>query len=432
MPTRVNIRSPYYIKDVSSSSGTSSISIYIYEGTLFTNKPSTAQYSLSKPFIQDGSNYYAVYEIAELIRDYISTEFNGTYNNKPVWVEIDGINGDVTGTATGDDDGEGLDDSSATFQTDNIAAGMVIRNTSSGNTGTGFVVSVESQTKLKLTNESDLSGLVDMFGVGNTYQIYYRPPVFLAYDGYSYFNDGINSTIGNVPILLTANKVYRPSGQAIKIPVNVDFLDQGGGWTYDTYLNGSVVSTEVAGTSRSEDSATMISYIHVGSLFDEIRLFREPVISGTRTEIDQVYIEELDCNKFDEIKLTFYNKYGALQDLWFAGRHTTRLTTKKEEFKSNILDFSALSYDTSKHQHQVFNNQGGEKLVLNTGNVKSEYTEAIKELMLSENVWMTKDSTVFPVKIKSSNMVEKTSVNNKVFNYTVEVEYAFDKIQNVR
>jgi len=432
MPTRVNIRSPYYIKDVSSSSGTSSISIYIYEGTLFTDKPSTAQYSLSKPFTQDGSDYYAVYEIAELIRDYITTEFNGTYNNEPVWVEIDGINGDVTGTATGDDSGEGLDDSSATFQTDNIAAGMVIRNTSSGNPGTGFVVSVESETKLKLTQESDLSGTADMFDSTETYEIFLRPPVFLAYDGYSHFSDGLNSTIGNVPVLLTDNTVYRPSGQSIRIPVNVDYLDQGGGWSYDTYLNGASVSTEVSGTSRSEDSATMINYISVGSLFDEIRLFRDPVISGLRTEIEQVYIEELDCNKYDEIKLTFYNKYGALQDLWFAGKHTTRLKTEQEEFKRASINLGSLSYDTYKHQHETFQKQGIEELVLNTGNVKSEYTEAIKELMLSEKVWMTKDSTVFPVRVTSSNMVERLSVNDKVFNYTVNIEYAFDKIQNIR
>ena len=432
MPTRVNVRSPYYIKDVSSSSGTSSISIYIYQGTLFTSKPSTAQYSLSKPFTQDGSDYYAVYEIAELIRDYITTEFSGTYNNEPVWVEIDGINGDVTGTATGDDSGEGLDDTSATFQTDNIAAGMVIRNTSSGNPGIGFVVSVESQTKLKLTQESDLSGLVDMFGIGNTYEIFYRPPVFLAYDGYSYFEEGINSGIGNEPVLLSSNTVYRGSSQAIKIPVNVDYLDQGGGWTYDTYLDGSVVGTEVTGTSRSEDSATMISYINVGSLFDEIRLFREPVISGIRTEIDRVYIKELDCNKYDAIKLTFYNRYGALQDLFFTAKHIETLTTKQEEYKSNLIDFSTLSYSTTRHQAQTFQKQGKEKITLNTGNVNEDYNEWIKELMLSEKVWMTKDSTVYPIKVTSSNFRERTSVNDKVFNYTIEAEYAFDKVQNIR
>ena len=432
MPTRVNVRSPYYIKDVSSSSGTSSISIYIYQGTLFTSKPSTAQYSLSKPFTQDGSDYYAVYEIAELIRDYITTEFSGTYNNEPVWVEIDGINGDVTGTSTGDNDGEGLDDSSATFQTDNITAGMVIKNTSSGNPGTGFVVSVESETKLKLTDESDLSGFVDMFGIGNTYEIFYRPPIFLAYDGYSYFEEGINSSIGNEPVLLSSNTVYRGSSQAIKIPVNVDYLDEGGGWTYDTYLDGSVVSTEVTGTSRTEDSATMISYINVGSLFDEIRLFREPVISGTRTEIDRVYINEMDCNKYDAIKLTFYNRYGALQDLFFTAKHTETLTTKQEDYKSNLIDFSTLSYSTTRHQSQTFQKQGKEKITLNTGNVNEDYNEAMKELMLSEKVWMTKDSTVYPIKVTSSNFRERTSVNDKVFNYTIEAEYAFDKVQNIR
>lgn len=69
---------------------------------------------------------------------------------------------------------------------------------------------------------------------------------------------------------------------------------------------------------------------------------------------------------------------------------------------------------------------------MNTGIVNEDYSIWLKELMLSENVWMTKNSTVYPIRILSKNLLEKTSINNKTFSYSIEAEYAFEKVQNVR
>ncbi len=75
MSTIINARSPYYIK-VEPATGTlssASMSLYIYSGTFTTDKPGTPQYTISKDII--GSNNYVIYEITELIRDYLNTEY---------------------------------------------------------------------------------------------------------------------------------------------------------------------------------------------------------------------------------------------------------------------------------------------------------------------------------------------------------------------
>jgi hypothetical protein len=64
--------------------------------------------------------------------------------------------------------------------------------------------------------------------------------------------------------------------------------------------------------------------------------------------------------------------------------------------------------------------------------VGEEYNEPMRQLMLSEKVWMTEGSTVYPVNVKTTNFREKTSLNDKAFNYAIELEYAFDKVQNIR
>jgi len=55
--------------------------------------------------------------------------------------------------------------------------------------------------------------------------------------------------------------------------------------------------------------------------------------------------------------------------------------------------------------------------------------------MLSEQVWLEKlDGTddVFPVNVTTQSLQYKTSVNDKLVQYTLNFEYAFDKINNVR
>ena len=96
MATKINIRSPYYVKVSNGSLASATMELFIYTGILTTNKPSTPQYTITKNEIS--TNNYVVYEIAELVRDYLDIEFNGEYDSQTVWVEADielfsGING---------------------------------------------------------------------------------------------------------------------------------------------------------------------------------------------------------------------------------------------------------------------------------------------------------------------------------------------------
>ena len=87
MATKINVRSPFYIKASNASLASASLDLYIYTGVFTTDKPASAQYSITKNEID--SNNYVVFEIAELVRDYIEIEFDGEYDSQCVWVEAD-------------------------------------------------------------------------------------------------------------------------------------------------------------------------------------------------------------------------------------------------------------------------------------------------------------------------------------------------------
>ena len=53
-------------------------------------------------------------------------------------------------------------------------------------------------------------------------------------------------------------------------------------------------------------------------------------------------------------------------------------------------------------------------------------------LFQSENVWIRENNQTLPIKIKDSSFTYKTHLNDKLVNYTVQFEYAFDGINNIR
>jgi hypothetical protein len=138
---------------------------------------------------------------------------------------------------------------------------------------------------------------------------------------------------------------------------------------------------------------------------------------------------ESEC-KFTPYKVTFINKFGVLQDIWFFKRTNEALTTKTEKFKRNII--SNATYNISNHQDKTLTKNGKEKLTLNTGYYPESYNDVFKEMQLSEDCWIEINSQTLPLQVTSSSLAYKTQLNDKIINYTIEVEFAFDTINNVR
>ena len=69
---------------------------------------------------------------------------------------------------------------------------------------------------------------------------------------------------------------------------------------------------------------------------------------------------------------------------------------------------------------------------MNTGYVSEDINTTIEEMFLAENIWLRWESKTLPVNIKSKQYQTKTSLNDKMINHTIEFEFAFNKINNVR
>ena len=86
--SKINVRSPYFINISNYGLASVEVKLYIYSGTKTIARPATATHTLIADAIIYGSSpNIASFEIAELVRDYISNTFNDTYSSRNLWVD---------------------------------------------------------------------------------------------------------------------------------------------------------------------------------------------------------------------------------------------------------------------------------------------------------------------------------------------------------
>ena len=100
MPTtRIKVRSPYYFQvtdeDATYTLATATLEIKAITGLASGLQSAPVLYTLTKSAIGDN----VTFEVSELVRDYIATEFDGTYDNEPLWVNVSATGKDASNNA---------------------------------------------------------------------------------------------------------------------------------------------------------------------------------------------------------------------------------------------------------------------------------------------------------------------------------------------
>lgn len=368
---KINVRSPYYVYFNQSKLTDASLKLWIYTGVQ-GSRPTIPTYTLSARAVNSTINF----EIAELVRDYMTYNADD-YETEIVWVDYE------------------------------------LTKIISGNSSTDAI----SLNK--------------------------------GFYGYGYFQEGINPQ--NDSGLLQSNlTVVKLDDAPVVLPIDSNKVISLQYYSenqevYEKNIVGSILSNKqiqyISNTVNGTDEFADRVYRDSGTFEDSICLYQF-LDSNVTFPVDTIYIELSDGSvsvvkvenisecKYDPYKLSFINKFGALQNLWFFKRSNKQLSTKTEDFKRNTL--SANSYDIDKHQKKNLYKMGNEKMDLNTGFYPEEYNEVFKEMQLSEDCWIEIDNVVLPVNVSDSSFSYKTSLNDKLINYTIKIDFAFDTINNIR
>lgn len=430
----IRLRSPYTITQTSGGTYSYSIMELQVENVL--------RYTITKDALVSGvGQSTAMFEISELVRDYLDITFgddvvtNGDFSDGSTGWTITNSVSIANGVATFSGnviselrqpnvliDGEFYE---VTYEITSNTSGSIgfFQNTNEGFVeyinapstvgvhtirgiaiGTDLIIKNQAlNTVLSITNISINTGYVGRTNSTNYVDItatvrgYNSAGSLLqttsfvneGFDGYSEFTEGYNLEIPQAGLGQTNTTIYAPELEAGSIP----YFDNANLLRYESF-------------NKFETSKT---------------------VSGVTVTIKRI------CEpKFTPIKVTFVNKFGALQDLWFDKKNVESLSVKRESFKRSILSSIDGSYNVHKHAKKVLDVIGDEGITMNTGFVDEGMNEVIKELMLSEQVWVRIGATIYPINVEETSHTYKTSVNDKLISHTIKFNYAFDLINNIR
>ena len=238
---------------------------------------------------------------------------------------------------------------------------------------------------------------------------------FVALDGYGYFEDGTNPELDK-HALMSSTDIYIPENTTGKFPIFAEGVGK------------VIIDSTTTQITDSGNTNQKIQYITIPANSSTIQVFDTDDTTLKKT----ISITNICEPKYTPYKITFVNKFGAFQDLYFFKKSVESTNVTDELYKKNIITNTASNYNTYNNQKERMNVNAQSSLSLNTGFVSELMNQTIEELFYSENVFIRYESKTLPIIPKTKSLQYKTSLNDKLINYTVDFDFAFDRINNVR
>ena len=294
---------------------------------------------------------------------------------------------------------------------------------------------------------------------------------FSATEGYRFFSEKQNEDYSsilsdNCYYAGSSDLIYKLDDSNIRIPLLNPASDYASNpaseyMTISSLFKGNVVHRDYLNYLKENSSQEIIKYYNSnlqgpsflsrvsrdGGLVENNICLDNFFDEYTTEDIDEILISVGGCTKkvkvltieeckYNPYRITFKNRYGVMEDLWFFKKSTLSMSVKSEEFRAN--QFKLRNSDDESlgglvRSSQEYNKNGIESITLNSGFVNEALNDSFKQLMLSEEVELYdfKNDTLSAVKIKDSELKIKTSTNDKLINYTIEVEMSNNIIDDI-
>ena len=244
---------------------------------------------------------------------------------------------------------------------------------------------------------------------GTTYTQVGSPLVYVAFDGYTYYEQGANFDLGNIG-LDAGTYYYNPVSDAGKIRITNNAV------IYRN-LSGTIIEL-ITGTSITRDVRRVTPTLQQQGNKVEI-------LDGFGALVRTFTFLPMDECKYTPVIIDFVNRYGAWQREFFFKASTDNFNVENTEY--NLMQTDSFAYDIFEGQRKTFNTNGSKKIKVNTGWVAESWKEVLKQIMLSEKILI--DNKPAKINTKSTELFKK--INTKQINYSLEFDFAYDVINSV-
>lgn len=253
---------------------------------------------------------------------------------------------------------------------------------------------------------------------------------FVAVNGYTSYQGGYNQFIEeDVVCLVNPNVNIKRSDNEQYFNVLVDYNNGNGFdlvYRYRNLANATIEDVIVfdATDLRLDIFMLKVPYRTVTSGLEngssvQVRLDT----TGATPAQPFIYFLNEDVYLYAPVKCTYINSFGGWQFITFFKARTDSYDVKS---KGHNLLADAVDYNPLRGQNKEFNFDMNQTVKLNTGWVDENTIELLVDLLASETILLDNE----PVVLKDKSIQKKTRLN-KMINYEMSFEYAFNLINDV-
>lgn len=150
------------------------------------------------------------------------------------------------------------------------------------------------------------------------------------------------------------------------------------------------------------------------------------------TEIDRVRYYLICEPKYTPYQVSFVNRYGVADFITFFKRSDEGGTFTNDQYKKSIYQDGFTSTSLQSGQYQNFNINSRNSIRMNTGWVDENYDAVIEDILMSENVAILLDGNWVAANPQRGSIDYQKEVNQKVINYEMTFEIAFNERTLIR
>lgn len=180
---------------------------------------------------------------------------------------------------------------------------------------------------------------------------------------------------------------------------------------------------------------------------EDMDWYRIDLMSGTEVVDSRKFY--VTCEpKHTPVHLAFINKFGMWDYCTFFKRSDDSYSVQSEQYKAITGSVVSSNYTINKHdpQYRKYNIKSKKTRTLNTGWVGEDHAELMKQLLLSDRVLLLSDDRTITasgtgstrdytytqngvaVNVVTNSLQLQKHVNERMINYTIDIEYAFDDL----
>jgi len=224
----------------------------------------------------------------------------------------------------------------------------------------------------------------------------------ITYDGY----DGTGSVVNNTTVSNSNASAIDSSYEHryIRIPVG----------TYD-----------IPRTDASLFSSGSPSTILNGAKSYQIKLQDNIGLGQVISETITYNIDE-ECSKYEGVRLHWLNRLGGYDCMNFNFKSTERTDVRRKNYRQqhHVWNGFSWAYDTMSRGKTEYDIQNSKRITVNTGYLTDSESVWMESLFTSPSVYEERSNALYALNIDGRSIIKKTSLNDKLSQYTFELEYS--------